>query len=72
MTESKTETATIGFRELDLAELERVSGGYIREVLLNPQPLPPRAASYHSTLSWVALNPQPEPPGIQFSREGSL
>jgi hypothetical protein len=62
MTESKTETATADFRELDMAELEMVSGGYTSEVMLNPQPLPPRVTSHLSSFSWVALNPQPLPP----------
>lgn len=66
MTEWKTEMATVDFRELDLAELERVGGG------LNPQPLPPRVTSYRSLFSCVALNPQPEPPGILLSQVGSL
>ena len=72
MTESKTESATVDFRELDLSELERVCGGYTSEVMLNPQPLPPREALYRSVLSWVALNPQPEPPGLQFERQRYL
>ncbi|MFL5353831.1 hypothetical protein [Archangium sp.] len=62
MTESKTETATVDFRELDISELERVRGGYASEVMLNPQPLPPRMTSYRSSFSWVTLNPQPLPP----------
>jgi hypothetical protein len=66
MTEWKTEAATVDFRELDIAELERVGGG------LNPQPLPPRVMSYRSLFSWVALNPQPEPPGILHSQVGAL
>ncbi len=72
MTEWKTETATVDFRELDISELEMVSGGYAQEVLLNPQPLPPRASLYDSSFSRVMLNPQPEPPGILFSRVRSL
>ncbi|MDY7231966.1 hypothetical protein [Hyalangium rubrum] len=64
MTAWKTETATVDFRDLDIAELEGVRGGFASEVLLNPQPLPPRAISLRSLFSWVALNPQPEPPGI--------
>jgi hypothetical protein len=67
MTEWKTGTATVDFRELNLSELKRVTGGYLHEVLLNPQPLPPRAASSLSSFSWVTLNPQPEPPGRLFS-----
>lgn len=56
MTGLKTETASADFRELDMSELEMVSGG------LNPQPLPPRVTSYLSSFSWVMLNPQPLPP----------
>lgn len=66
MTELKTETATVDFRELDVSELERVSGGYSSEVMLNPQPLPPRTTSYLSSFSWVMLNPQPLPPRVFF------
>ncbi len=62
MTEWKSETTTAGLRELDTAELEIVSGG------LNPQPLPPRATFFRSSLSFRALNPQPEPPGVELSR----
>ena len=68
MSKPNTEAAAAGLRELDLAELEMVSGGYVLEVLLNPQPLPPRVAGYPSSFSLRALNPQPEPPGIQLSR----
>jgi hypothetical protein len=53
--------------ELDISELASVRGGYLSEVLLNPQPLPPRATRYRAT-----LNPQPEPPGILFSPGMSL
>ncbi|MCY1078140.1 hypothetical protein [Archangium lansingense] len=72
MTDWKTETATVDFRELDISELARVSGGYASEVMLNPQPLPPRSMRYLSSLSRVRLNPQPEPPGILFSPGVSL
>jgi hypothetical protein len=64
MTESKTETATIDFRELDSSVLEMARGGYLSEVMLNPQPLPPRTASHLSSFSWVMLNPQPLPPRV--------
>ncbi|QRN97021.1 hypothetical protein JRI60_50070 [Archangium violaceum] len=72
MTKWKTETATVDLRELDMSELERVRGGSADDVLLNPQPLPPRATSDRSLFSRVTLNPQPEPPGILFSRVRSL
>lgn len=69
MTRSKTETVTAGFSELDTPELERVRGGYLSEVMLNPQPLPPRTVSALASFSWVALNPQPLPPkALQLSR----
>ena len=70
MTES--EMATVDFRELDIAELAGVGGGYTSEVMLNPQPLPPKAIRSLSPVSWVRLNPQPEPPGILFSLGVSL
>jgi hypothetical protein len=66
MTEWKTETATVDFRELGLAELAKVGGG------LSPQPLPPGAMRYRALFSWVTLNPQPEPPGILFLQVGAL
>ena len=72
MIECKSETTPIGFRELDIAELAGVGGGFTSEVMLNPQPLPPRAIHSLSSVSWVRLNPQPEPPGIQFSLGVSL
>lgn len=62
MTELKTGTAPVDFRALDISELERVRGGYISEVMLNPQPLPPRTTRYGASFSWVMLNPQPLPP----------
>lgn len=69
MTGSKTETVTAGFSDLDISELDMARGGYLGEVMLNPQPLPPRTASSLSSLSWVALNPQPLPPrALQLSR----
>lgn len=67
MTARNTETAPLAFRELDASHLESVRGAYAEEVLLNPQPLPPRASLFRSSLSWRALNPQPEPPGSLFS-----
>ncbi|WPB80240.1 hypothetical protein KYC5002_13995 [Archangium violaceum] len=72
MTEWKSATTPVDFRELDISELAGVRGGYTSEVMLNPQPLPPRAPRYLSSWSWVMLNPQPEPPGILFSLGVSL
>lgn len=67
MTQWKIETATVDCRELDSSELAGVQGGFFSEVMLNPQPLPPRALRAFSRLSRVALNPQPEPPGVLYS-----